>query len=208
MECKKGRKKSGIHDHYQLINTNQVKCLYCPQVSSVVPERMEQHIVNDCPQALKEAKEEVSGMITNRHAKKRPISAIVDDADDDVTILSSERSEISPSSSVSQQTSAKAPPQLKKQNSKNNQRKISSFADEKPSDRDTNMSNDALTIALVTGNVPFNFVENEHFRKFLRILHPIYTPPSRRTVMGAVDGVYKTIYAQSGSILRTPISTL
>lgn len=47
-------------------------------------------------------------------------------------------------------------------------------------------ANRHLLLAFATGNIPFSFVENTHFKEFVKALRPSYSLPSRKFMAGTL----------------------
>ena len=45
-------------------------------------------------------------------------------------------------------------------------------------------SNNLVTLAMVTGNIPFSFARNRFFQDILKVFRPSYSPPSRQHIAG------------------------
>src|SRR5207253_1195193 len=85
-------------------------------------------------------------------------------------------SEAGPSDGV-----AVRPPSAKRQ------RTLEHHFETRPVTRDeAEKANRHLLLAFATGNIPFAFAHNDHFRAFVSTLRPSFVPASRKTLAGSI----------------------
>jgi len=165
-----GRKKDEIWGVFNEVappgGTKRAECKFCGSSQAANPQRMVNHIIDVCVSAGDDVKAEVVELL---RARLKRTNDAVDDGNKGRLPSSVGPSIINAASSHGGRSSISIPT-----SSKNKQQRVGDYFAPKMNDAQIKHLDDLLVKALVTGNIPFSFLQNQYFQDFQQHLNAGY----------------------------------